>query len=139
MSYLKRNVRNDTKNLKKGKKQKEKKENTMQNIDLVTQEDLTKVLKYLESISRKLDEKIEKKWLSTKELAEYTSYKINTIQAKIKTNQFIENVHYYKKGGKLFFDRSAIDRWIIGIYDEQNLAQLSDDKFSQYLDGILTN
>ncbi len=111
----------------------------MQKIDLVTLEDFTKVLQYLETISRKLDEKIQKKWLSTKELAEYTSYKLNTIQAKIKTNQFIENVHYYKKGGKLFFDRLAIDKWIIGINDEQDLTQLNDDKFAQYLDEILTN
>ena len=101
----------------------------MQNVDLVTREDIIKVNQYLEIISRKLDEKIGKRWLSTEELAEYTSYKLNTVQAKVKKNQFKKDMHYYKKGGKLFFDRSAIDRWIIG---------LDDDEFAQYLDEILT-
>ena len=53
-----------------------------------------------------------KRWLSVKELAIYLSYSKDRIY-KIKDTIFIEGIHFYKKSGKILFDRVAIDEWVI--------------------------
>ena len=53
-----------------------------------------------------------KRWLSVKDLAIYLSYSKDRIY-KIKDTSFIEGIHFFKKSGKILFDRVAIDEWVI--------------------------
>lgn len=84
-------------------------------IDLTPLESIPKIEKQLKIITQKLDSNIDKRWLNTEELASYTSYKLETIKSKIKTNSFIRGVHYFKRDGKLLFDKFEVDRWVMGI------------------------
>jgi len=84
-------------------------------IDLTPLEDIPTVLIQLKLIDKKLDLNIEKRWLNTRELANYTGYKLETIKSKIKNHEFIIGVQYFKRDGKLLFDKFEVDRWVMGI------------------------
>ncbi len=52
------------------------------------------MLEMLSTIKQTLDVgTIEKRWLSTQDVADYTPYKLETIKAKVKNSEFIEGVH----------------------------------------------
>ena len=82
---------------------------------------MTKNFKYIEIlqiickdvklIKKSFENRVEKKWLSTKELAEYLDYSQDRLH-KLKGDEFIEGVHYYKRKGKLLFDKNKIDNWV---------------------------
>lgn len=84
-------------------------------IDLTALESIPTVLKQLKIIDQKLDSSVDKRWLNTQELANYTGYKLETIKSKIKKHDFIIGVHYFKRDGKLLFDKFEIDKWVMGI------------------------
>lgn len=58
--------------------------------------------------------KIEKRWLTTEELAEYIGYSKESIKNMIKNEEFVIELHYYKKNRKNIFDKTEIDKWIMG-------------------------
>lgn len=60
--------------------------------------------------------KIEKRWLTTEELSEYIGYSKESIKNMIKNEEFVIELHYYKKHRKNIFDKTAIDKWIMGSY-----------------------
>ncbi len=80
----------------------------MENINLIKEiaQDISTIKKALSSIQTK-------RWLNTLELAKYLGYSKDRIY-KLKEEVFIENLHFYKKTGKILFDRVAIDDWVIG-------------------------
>lgn len=80
---------------------------------------------------------VEKRWLNTRELANYTGYKFETIQSKIKKGEFIQSVHYYKKGGILLFDKTEVDNWVMGVKSVNN-ATYEKDKTNEVDDEILS-
>ena len=67
----------------------------------------------IELIKKALENQSGKRWLSVKELSEYLGYSKDHIY-KLKEDTFIENIHFYKKTGKIIFDRVAIDSWMVG-------------------------
>lgn len=74
-----------------------------------------------------------KRWLSVRELGEYLSYSNDRIY-KLKEEHFIEGRHFYKKSGKILFDRVAIDSWIVEKEsNETNFTQ------RQIVDNILSS
>ena len=75
-----------------------------------------------------------KRWLSVKELAIYLSYSKDRIY-KIKDSTFIESIHFYKKGGKILFDRVAIDEWVISKEKTNEINQSQ----RQVVDNILSS
>jgi len=90
----------------------------MENINLI--EDMAKDI---EVIKKALSSQIAKRWLNTKELSIYLGYSKDRIY-KLKDEVFIENIHFYKKVGKILFDRVAIDDWMVGRNsDEINNTQ----------------
>lgn len=105
-------------------------------IDLTPLNEIPKVVKKLEIIDKKLDSNIDKRWLTTRELAEYTGYKFETIKSKIKNHDFIFGVHYYKKDGTLFFDKFEVDNWIMGI--KPSNIELKNDS-SDIVDEVLAS
>jgi len=79
---------------------------------LVEFENLSKIntiLVKLEELEAKLSS--EKRWLNIKEASNYLGYSQDHIH-KLKNSHFIEGIHYYKKTGKLLFDKIAIDSWV---------------------------
>lgn len=57
--------------------------------------------------------KIEKRWLTTEELAEYIGYSKESIKNMIRDEEFILELHYYKKYRKNIFDKLEIDKWVM--------------------------
>jgi len=100
----------------------------MENINLI--EDMAKDI---EVIKKALSSQIAKRWLNTKELSVYLGYSKDRIY-KLKDEVFIENIHFYKKVGKILFDRVAIDNWMVGKdSDEINITQ------QQVVDNVLSS
>jgi len=80
----------------------------MENINLIES-----IAKDIELIKKSLSSNQIKRWLSVKELATYLGYSKDRIY-KLKDETFIEEIHFYKKTGKIIFDRVAIDDWMVG-------------------------
>ena len=79
---------------------------------LIEFENLSKIstiLIKLEELDAKLSS--EKRWLNIKEASNYLGYSQDHIH-KLKNTHFIEGKHYYKKTGKLLFDKIALDNWV---------------------------
>ena len=90
----------------------------MENINLIKD-----MAKDIEVIKKTLSNQSTKRWLNTKEVAEYLGYSKNRIY-KLKEEVFLENLHFYKKVGKILYDRVAIDSWMVGKEsDEINKSQ----------------
>lgn len=94
-------------------------------IDLTPLESIPKIENQLKIITQKLDSNVDKRWLNTTELATYTGYKLETIKSKIKKNDFMLGIHYFKRDGKLLFDKFEVDKWVMGI-NPSNI-ELEDD------------
>ena len=100
------------------------------NIDF---EELSKIPQLFEMIVeiKKILENgtLQKRWLSTKDLVDYTPYKIDAIRKKIQNKELIEGVHYTKDKKTLCFDRLEIDKWMKGITPANN-GNYGNDKNS---------
>ncbi len=84
---------------------------------------IEKIEKDIEAIKKALTNSSQKRWLNVKELSQYLGYSKDRIY-KLKNEHFIENIHYFKKAGKILFDRVAIDDWVVGKdYDDANQSQ----------------
>lgn len=88
--------------------------NTYMTVDFNYLELLPVVVKKLEELTKTFENRVEKKWLSTKELAIYLDYSQDRIH-KLKGEEFFENIHYHKRSGKLLFDKDKIDKWVLGL------------------------
>jgi hypothetical protein len=66
----------------------------------------------LKLIKKEIENSSSKRWLSVKDLAQYLSYSTDRIY-KLKDDVFLDGIHFYKKQGKILFDRYAIDKWIM--------------------------
>ncbi|MDD2896249.1 MAG: helix-turn-helix domain-containing protein [Aliarcobacter sp.] len=80
----------------------------MENINLIKS-----IAQDIETIKKSLSSIQVKRWLNTNETAKYLGYSKDRIY-KLKEDAFIENLHFYKKTGKILFDRVAIDDWVVG-------------------------
>ena len=105
-------------------------------IDLTPLDEIPIIVKKLEIIDKKLDLSVEKRWLNTRELADYTGYKFETIKSKIKNHEFVIGVHYFKRDAKLLFDKFEIDKWVMGIISD-NLK--SADNSSEIVNKIISS
>lgn len=75
-------------------------------------ENLHKIDEILQKINN-LEQKIngEKRWLNISEASHYLGYSKDHIH-KLKDSDFIENKHYYKKVGRILFDKLELDNWV---------------------------
>ena len=103
------------------------------NIEFESLKLLPQMYALIEKLNRQLEDGLTKRWLSVKDLAEYLSYSNDRIY-KLKDEHFIEGVHYYKKSGKILFDRVTIDSWMVeGQSNETNQSQ------RQIVDNVLSS
>ena len=94
---------------------------------------LPKMFELIEKLNKNLQNSSTKRWLSVRELAEYLSYSNDRIY-KLKDEYFLEGVHFYKKSGKILFDRVAIDSWMVEKdTNETNITQ------RQIVDNVLSS
>lgn len=103
------------------------------NIEFESLKLLPQMFTLIEKLNSNLENLHAKRWLSVKELAEYLSYSTDRIY-KIKEEQFIEGIHFFKKCGKILFDRVAIDSWVVG---KDTLE--TNSKKRQIVDNILSS
>lgn len=85
------------------------------NINLEALEQIPQIYEILKILSEKVENKIEKKWLSTEETAQYLGYSKDSIDAMVKKGEFISGIHYYQKMRKRMFDKTALDKWVVGL------------------------
>lgn len=83
------------------------------NIALENLEKIQEIYNILVLLRDREINRIEKKWLNTEELADYIGYSRESIKKMIKEEEFILDLHYYKKHRKNIFDKTEIDKWIM--------------------------
>lgn len=85
------------------------------NVNFDALEQIPKILILLEKVLENQKNLVDKKWLSTKETAEYLGYSKSRIDGIVKSNEFIAGTHYYQRGSKRMFDKLMLDKWVIGM------------------------
>jgi len=101
----------------------------MENINLIKD-----MANNLEVIKKSLSSMQIKRWLTVAELSKYLGYSKDRIY-KFKESTFVENLHFYKKCGKILFDRVAIDDWVV-CKEKTNEINQSE---RQTVDNILSS
>ncbi len=84
------------------------------NINFEVLEQIPAMLKLLKKISEDINKQVDKRWLSTKEAALYLGYSIDSINAKVKSGDFLPGYHYYQNSSKRMFDKVVLDKWVMG-------------------------
>ena len=74
-------------------------------------ENLAKIDEILQLLQKQQTNNYEKRWLNISETAHYLGYSKDHIH-KMKNDIFILDLHYYKKVGRLLFDRIELDNWV---------------------------
>lgn len=90
-------------------------------------ENLKKIDTILEKIEL-LENKIsnEKRWLNIGEASHYLGYSKDHIH-KLKDSDFIENKHYYKKAGRILFDKLELDNWVTTNLTKKDIKNITDN------------
>lgn len=101
----------------------------MENINLIKQ-----IAHDIELIKQSLMKQTEKRWLTVKELAQYLGYSKDHIY-HLKEETFLEDIHFFKKTGKILFDRVAIDSWVLEGYNSNDINKSR----RQIVDNILSS
>jgi len=88
------------------------------------------ILEKLESLEQKISS--EKRWLNTKEASYYLGYSKDHIH-KLKENQFIEGKQYYKKAGRILFDKKELDNWVTTSLTNHDIKGMAN----KLLEGLI--
>ena len=102
----------------------EKREGLEMIVDMANINLIKEMAQDIEVIKKTLSSQSGKRWLNIKEASNYLGYSQDHIH-KLKNNYFIRGKHYYKKAGRLLFDRNAIDTWVqsaSGTIDAKEVA-----------------
>jgi hypothetical protein len=93
------------------------------NINFETLEQIPTIYKMLLKINEKLENKVDKRWLSTIETSQYLGYSKDSIDFMVKKGEFIIDIHYFQRERKRIFDKEALDKWVMGISEKDNDIQ----------------
>ena len=85
------------------------------NVNFETLSQIPVIYQLLLQLNEKIENKVEKRWLSTIETSLYLGYSKDSIDFMVKKGEFIVNVHYYQVERKRMFDKQALDKWVMGI------------------------
>lgn len=96
-------------------------------------ENLKKIDNILEKIEA-LEQKIssEKRWLNAREASYYLGYSKEHIH-KLKDAYLIEGKHYYKKAGRILFDKQELDNWVTTSLANKDIKGIAN----KLLEGII--
>ncbi len=88
------------------------------------------ILEKLESLEQKISS--EKRWLNTKEASYYLGYSKEHIH-KLKDTYLLEGKHYYKKAGRVLFDKLQLDNWVTTSLANKDIKGIAD----KLLEGLI--
>ena len=83
------------------------------NINFESLGKIDEIYNLLILLKDEVNNKIEKRWLTSEELSLYIGYSKESIKKFLKDEEFELNYHYFKKDRKNIFDKNAIDKWIM--------------------------
>lgn len=107
------------------------------NVEFENLNKIDDILKVLNKVLLNQQSTIFQKWLSVDEVSEYLGYKKETINKMIIDGDFKLNKHYYMKGLKKFFDKNALDKWVMGDENYLNNPKSSIELNTNKEDKIL--
>ena len=84
------------------------------NINFESLGKIDEIYNILLLLKNEVNNNIEKRWLTSEELSLYIGYSKESIKNMIKNEEFVIDLHYYKKHRKNIFDKAEIDKWIMG-------------------------
>ena len=93
----------------------------MENINLIKD-----MANDLEFIKKSLSTNTTKKWLNVSETAHYLGYSKDYIH-KLKDIYFLENKHFYKKAGRLLFDKDELDKWVTTSQNQLSAKDIANE------------
>lgn len=100
-------------------------------------EQIPKIYMLLNQLNEKVENNVEKRWLSTLETAKYLGYSKDAIDAMVKKNEFIQGIHFYQAHRKRMFDKQALDKWVMGITEQpQHIEQTINNTIEDILSSI---
>jgi hypothetical protein len=102
------------------------------NIDFQAVNQIPQIYEILKELSEKFEHKIEKRWLNVSEAAYYLGYSKDHIH-KLKTEHFLEGKHYYKKIGRVLFDKVELDKWVTFSPANKDINSIAN----KLLEGVL--
>ena len=108
------------------------------NIELEHLKLIPTILKQIESIKLHKVMSSEKRWLNTRELADYVGYSIDSINKMVQEQVFQQDVHYFKPSKRLLFDKQEVDNWVLGIESEvskKNVETILNDILASVENG----
>ena len=85
------------------------------NINFESLGKIDEIYNLLVLLKNEVNNKIEKRWLTSEELSLYIGYSKESIKKFLKDEEFELNYHYFKKDRKNIFDKNAIDEWIMSV------------------------
>ncbi len=100
------------------------------NIPFENLEKINLILEKLEILIQKVSG--EKRWLNTKEASFYLGYSQEHIH-KLKDNYLIEGKHYYKKSGRILYDKIELDNWVTTSVANKDIKKITD----KLLEGLI--
>ena len=83
------------------------------NINFESLGKIDEIYNILLLLKNEVNNNIEKRWLTSEELSLYIGYSKESIKNMIKNEEFVIDLHYYKKHRKNIFDKAEIDKWIM--------------------------
>ena len=93
-------------------------------------EKIPDILKKIEELEQKVSS--EKRWLNTKEASYYLGYSKEHIH-KLKDSYLLEGKHYYKKAGRVLFDKLELDNWVTTSLANKDIKGMAD----KLLEGLI--
>lgn len=106
-------------------------------LNLEALEQIPQIYQLLNQLNEKVENRVEKRWLSTLETSKYLGYSKDAIDSMVKKNEFIQGVHYFQTHRKRMFDKQALDNWVMGITQEDtNTKHLIDNTIEEILSSL---
>jgi hypothetical protein len=100
------------------------------NIQFENLAKINDILKKLDTLEEKISS--DKRWLNIAEASHYLGYSKDHIH-KLKNTSFILGTHYYKKSGKLLFDKLELDNWVTFDSDAKDATEIANEVLKDLL------
>ena len=104
------------------------------NVNFESLGKIDEIYNLLVLLKNEVNNKIEKRWLTSEELALYIGYSKESIKRFLKDGEFELNYHYFKKDRKNIFDKNAIDKWIMS--ENKGLSITSEYLVNKLLSNV---
>lgn len=100
------------------------------NIPFENLEKINTIIDKLNLLEQKIS--VEKRWLNVGETAKYLGYSKDHIH-KLKNEYFFEGVHYYKKAGRILFDKIELDKWVTTYETKEDIKEIVNHVLKEVL------